>query len=259
MRKFGTLLLLAIVLLATLTTCAAEPASPSRTLRIVCIGDSITQGGVRDRAEYTYRWLLFQMLVDAGVAFDFVGSLQSGLHPDAEWPAAYDGVPFDRDHEGIYGIETAAARARLPAAIAQWPAAPDIALIHLGTNDRDARDYARAVKAPLREIIALLREENPAITILLGHLMFNDSPAAFRIMAEVAELRQEIDIEESPVRVVPHYHGWNDRPGRADSDTFDWVHPNPNGQRKMARNWLSAMQPWLREFRDSERVQPETP
>ncbi len=226
---------------ATGTESSAPPPA-----RIVCIGDSITQGGRRDREEYTYRWPLFQMLVDAGVRFDFIGSQRGGLHPDAEWPKEYQGVPFDPDHEGVYGIRTRAALERLPAAMARWPAPPDIALIHLGTNDQNAADLEREFKAPLRRIIELLREKNPRVIVLLGHLMMNDSPGAFRIMAVVSELRKEMDTPTSPVRVVHHYQGWIEEPGREDSDTFDWAHPNPRGQRKMAEQWFAALQPWLR-------------
>jgi lysophospholipase L1-like esterase len=227
-------------------TCVAETVQSSTPIRIVCIGDSITQGGKRDRKEYTYRWPLFQMLVDGGIPFNFIGSLKGGLHADAKWPTEYKGVPFDPDHEGVYGIKTIGALERLPEAMEKWTATPDIALIHLGTNDQSAKNYDQAVKDPLRQIIRLLRMQNPNIVILLGHLMFNDSPGAFRIMASVSELRKEMDTQESPVRIVQHYQGWNEQPQLINSDTFDWAHPNPTGQRKMAKKWMEAMQPWLK-------------
>lgn len=245
-RAIGLALIVSAVLSFGAGSAMSAETEAGSVVRIVCIGDSITQGGRREREEYTYRWPLFQMLVDAGTRFDFIGSLQGGLHPEAKWPAEYKGVRFDPDHEGVYGIRTLRAMERLPDAMAQWPAAPDIALIHLGTNDQGAADVEREVKAPLGRIVELLREKNPRVKVLLGHLMLNDSPGAFRIMAAVSELRKELDTPESPVRVVHHYQGWVEDPNREDSDTFDWVHPNPRGQRKMAEKWFAAMQPWLR-------------
>lgn len=241
----GFSLVASAALFTTASVAVSGEAESEPVIRIVCIGDSITQGGRREREEYTYRWPLFQMLVDAGARFDFIGSLQGGLHPEAKWPAEYKGVPFDPDHEGVYGIRTLKAMERLPGAMVRWSAAPDIALIHLGTNDQGAADVEQEVKAPLRRIVELLREKNPRVKVLLGHLMLNDSPGAFRIMAAVSELRKELDTPESPVRLVHHYQGWVEDPNREDSDTFDWVHPNPRGQRKMAEKWFVAMQPWL--------------
>lgn len=223
--------------------CCAVSAQ-AESVRILPLGDSITQGGKRDREEYTYRWPLFRMLVDAGIDFDFIGSLNKGLHSDAEWPPAYKGRPFDPDHEGVYGIKTAKARARLPDAIKQWDAPPDIALIHLGTNDQKAKDHDKAIVEPLREIIGLLREQNSNVIILLGHLNFNGGQA-LKIRPLVEALADEMNTESSPVVTVPMYEGWKENPSDPDTDTFDWAHPNPKGQEKMARQWFNAMQPFM--------------
>ena len=232
-------------ILTTILFCGTLASANAEPLRILCLGDSITQGGRDDRLEYTYRWPLFCMLVDAGVDFDFIGSLDTGRDEGAKWPKAYKGKDFDLDHEGVYGIKTRAALNRLPEASMQWDGIPDVALIHLGTNDKGADNPVDDVKEPLREIIEFLREKNPNIVILLGHMLANDDPAAFRVMAVVSELRKEMDTEQSPVRVVQHYRNWHENPEASNTDTFDWAHPNPQGQKKMAEFWFEAMQPWL--------------
>ena len=208
--------------LTTAILCGLLVGSHAEPVRILCLGDSITQGGKNDRAEYTYRWPLFCMLVDAEVDFDFIGSLDTGLNKDAKWPETYKGKPFDLDHEGIYGIKTRDALNRLPEASKQWDGIPDIALIHLGSNDKGEDNPVDDVKEPLRKIIEFLREQNPDIVILLGHLLSNDDPNAFRVMAVVSELRKEMDTEKSPVRVVQHYRNWHENPGLPNTDTFDW-------------------------------------
>ena len=219
-------------------------ASPPAPVKILCIGDSITQGGRQGREEYTYRWPLFCKLRDAGISVDFIGSRQAGLDPGATWPKEYKGLAFDPDHEGYYGFKTAAVRDRLKATLPSLEA-PDVALIHLGTNDQNAPDLFEAVVKPLEDIIAQLRARNPKVAVYLGHLNFNGG-AAVTIRPLVEDLATRLDTPGSPVVAVHHYRGWKENPQDPATDTFDWAHPNPQGQGKMADAWLAAMQPRLR-------------
>lgn len=231
-----------IIMLAAVMLAVCAVAEP---IRIMPIGDSITQGGKTSREEYTYRWPLFCKLVDENVDFDFVGSRKFGLQKAAKWPEEYKGHKFDPDHEGYYGIKTADALKALQTAQTNWVAAPDLALIHLGTNDQKAEDHKVAVQDPLREIILLLRKQNPNVVILLGHLNFNYGVAPQKIRPLVEELAKEMNTEKSPVITVAHYKGWKERPTLEDTDTFDWAHPNAKGQKKMADAWYEAMKPYL--------------
>jgi lysophospholipase L1-like esterase len=119
----------------------------------------------------------------------------------------------------------------------------DFALIHLGTNDQSSRDYRNDVLAPLQDIVKMLRKRNPNVTVLVGHLNFNGG-AALKIRPIVEEIRALSD-ENSRVATVHHYRGWNERPDHPETDTFDWAHPNLQGQRKMAESWFQAMKPTL--------------
>ena len=232
--------LLAISWSSTSTLLASDPDSSDK-IRIICIGDSITQGGKRDREEYTYRYPLFQMLTDAGVPFDFIGTRDQGLHADAKWPD-YENHSFDADHEGYYGAKTAKVRDKLKDNLGELPP-PDIALIHLGTNDQRSDDHRATILEPLKEIVALLREQNPEVTVLIGHLNFNGG-AALKIRPMVEEIT-ELSTDESRVATVNHFEDWSELPSAPDTDTFDWAHPNPQGQRKMAEKWFAAMRPDL--------------
>lgn len=217
-------------------------------LVILPMGDSITQGGLEDRDEYTYRYPLQQMLYQRGIAFEMVGTRRDGLHAGAMWPEIAPGVPFDLDHAGYYGWKT---RAVVDKVIAEWDkltATPDIVLIHLGTNDQKYPPHDVAVQAPLREFIGFLREKNPQVVILLGHLNFRDSEGAKSIRPLVQALAEEASTEASPVIAVHHYRDWVADPEADDTDTFDWAHPNPQGQRKMAEAWMAALEPHLPRF-----------
>jgi len=71
------------LLLLTLMLCFAVPvrAEEPAALRIVCLGDSITQrtgdhggGGVKWTPTFSYRYPLWKLLINAGFKVDFVGS-----------------------------------------------------------------------------------------------------------------------------------------------------------------------------------------
>lgn len=102
---------------------------PAAQTRILCLGDSITQS---DNLHKSYRYNLWTKLIDAGTEFDFIGSVSSNNGGSPTWPD-YLGKAFDRDHEGHWGWRADEIRASLPGWLANYT--PDIALIHLGSND----------------------------------------------------------------------------------------------------------------------------
>lgn len=241
MKTFHTLFFAALFCSALLVG-AFLPAE-AKTINIIPLGDSITQGGRADRAEYTYRYPLFFKLKDAGYDVNFIGSLHTGLNEEFKWPAK-NGVAFDPDHEGHYGWKTAAVRDKLPEWSAAWGAVPDIALIHLGTNDQDSKDYNADIVQPLKDIVTFLRTKNPRVAVLIAHLGFNGGNATI-IRPLVEAMAKEISTKESPVMTVATYEGWVENPDQAGSDTFDWAHPNERGQVKLADKWFAAMKPLL--------------
>jgi len=232
-----------IAILATLTALHsfADPQE-EQPMRFLCIGDSITQGGRNDRPEHTYRLPLQRMLHEAGRKYEFIGSQTKGLHGDTVWPEVAPGVPFDPHHEGYYGNRTAAVVDKVIAAWQDDQPAPDVVLVHLGTNDQGNLPHEETVQAPLKKLIEFLRGKNPRVKILLGHLNFNDSKGGNSIRPLVEALAAEMTTAESPVVTVHHYKGWHEKPDHPETDTFDWAHPNPQGQAKMAAAWLKALQ-----------------
>lgn len=233
------------------TECANRPG---QAIRILPLGDSITEGGRRDRPEYTYRYPLFYQLRKAGYAIDFIGSKRTGLHDDATWPAR-GGVAFDPDHEGRYGWTTAQVRDGLVKWIVRYSAPPDVALIHLGSNDYGAWNYYAAIIRPLRDIVAMLRTSNPCVVILLGHLNERGwRPWIIRSM--VALMAFALKTERSPVVTVPHHVGWTEDPAHPQTDTFDGAHPNLRGQKKMSEKWFAALVPLLERMKNIGEAKP---
>ena len=234
------MLLRSLIFLIFIFTSSAQ----DKPIRILPIGDSITQGGKVKQKEYTYRYPLFCMLKDAGVNFDFIGSLKTGLQKEATWPD-YKGEKFDLDHEGHYGWKTGKVYEKLPGWMKKYPEGCDIALIHLGTNDQGSKDFNKDIVEPLKGIIKLLRQQNPKVIVFVGHLNFQGGSAA-KIRPLVESMVKEVSTEESPVKTVHFYKGWVANPKSPGSDTFDWAHPNPQGQKKMAEKWFEVMKPYLK-------------
>lgn len=245
LRRFPCFFTLVLLFAASLL--AAAP------LRIVPIGDSITQGrGSKNNRIPTQSWRypFWKICLDHGAEVDFVGSLRGGFEDDPSWPD-YGGQSFDRDHEGHWGWKTNGIRDLLPEWLAGYT--PDVALILLGTNDwgedkaagLTAAQSAAQTRSEMLDIFGMLRDVNPEIVILLGG-PFQEWEPFPDYRREYTGLARAASQTQSPVVYVPMHEGWVSDPTKANTDTVDWVHPNASGDAKLAARWWTALQPLLR-------------
>ena len=68
----------------------------------------VTQSPIAEINRASYRYFLWKKLIDAGVDFDFVGSMNTQLdtYSKGETPQPdYKGQSFDKDHEGHFAWE----------------------------------------------------------------------------------------------------------------------------------------------------------
>lgn len=198
---------------------------------IVLIGDSITQG---PSTQLSFRYRLWKRLIDDGATFNFVGSLNANFSGNPVWPT-YAGRSFDRDHEGHWGWRTDQILGQLSGWLAGYT--PNIALIHLGSNDAFQNQSASSTIGELGQIIDRLRADNPRVKILLARILPTSTGAA--VNARINELNALItglvsskNTALSPVRLVDQNSGFNPA-----NDTYDGVHPNATGEEKMAQKW----------------------
>lgn len=217
--------LIAAVLACTSVAAAAEP-----TL-IIAIGDSITQGGQLGRPEYTYRWPLTRLLADEGHEFVFVGTRSTGLSEGFRWPEA---AWCDR-HEGYYGATTRFVVEQVGRNLASLPP-PDVALVHLGTNDNGWLSHDEVI-VPMSEMIAALRARNPAIAVLVYQPTKRLLAGGAVLHRGIRLMAERLDTPESKVAVVEDGGG---------AETFDGVHPDEVGQAQQASRWMEALRPILR-------------
>jgi lysophospholipase L1-like esterase len=197
--------------------------------KVMPIGDSITQGAA---GRASYRCQLWQKLQTGGYSADFVGSQTLG----------YSGANtctvsgFDLNHEGHWGWRAD----QILAQISTWAAntRPDIALIHLGTNDVFQGNTLDSTLQELGQIIDRLRAANPNIKVFLAQVIPATSSATNlqSFNQRIPGLAASKTTTASPVIVVDQWTGFN-----AQTDTYDGVHPNPTGEAKMAERWYQAI------------------
>lgn len=196
---------------------------PVRPLRIMPLGDSITDGmGVAGG----YRTDLWQYFRADGQAVQFVGS-------------EYGGPPTlgDRDHEGHPGWETA----QLDRHVTKWISTyePDVVLLHIGTNDLL---HGKAASAPAR------------LRTLLGHII-SAAPHAQVYVAAIIPLRlagldsQVRGYNRAVARIVAadaaagaHVRLVDMHSAVEPADLLaDGIHPDGGGFSKMAARWYAAL------------------
>ncbi|MCB2017565.1 MAG: hypothetical protein KDF54_08675 [Hydrogenophaga sp.] len=190
-------------------------------LRIMPMGDSITEGAV---GHNSYRRDLWTTLNGAGCQVNFVGSHSgvsggSAANPD-----------FDQDNEGHWGWRTDQMTAQAAGYVSS--SAPDIVLIHLGTNDIFQGENPAAVAQELGVLIDTIRSGKSDTQILLAKIITNaPDPGG------VAALNAQIDgvAASRGVRVVDQYSGFS------TGDLYDGVHPAPSGEAKLAARWAQAI------------------
>lgn len=195
------------------------------------LGDSITQG-----YKESYRQPLWSVLREAGWEVDFVGSMNQG------YAGGVDSGDYDHDHEGHWGWFADEVLERID----DWAvrATPDIVLMHLGTNDIGSGQDIEETTNEIREIVQRLRVHNPRVHVLLAAII----PVAHDIAEErlrrfnkrVAALAQELDTASSRVLLVDQFTGFDAR-----QDTYDGIHPNEQGNKKMADKWFAALESLL--------------
>lgn len=222
MKRSFTLVTYSIVMLLLCTgkLLANDP------VKILPLGDSITQG----TSYYpSYRESLWVLLQEQGINVDFVGS-HTELHGNPKSVTA----DFDHDHEGHWGWEVNEIIDELPGWLELYT--PDIALVHLGTNDFDRGEEIDQTLDELKSVLDLLRLNNPNMTILLAEIIPMRFKSTRQFNSSLRTWAKEQSTSTSELILVDQYSGYYSL-----IDNYDQYHPNARGQRKIARRWFDAI------------------
>jgi lysophospholipase L1-like esterase len=239
----------------------AQNYPPQGTVKIMPLGNSITQGTTgQDRAPYRrYLWLKLQQNNFNNV--DFIGSLNNVQN--SAGPGFFN--DYNRNHEGHWGwraseILNGYQRDDQPnntgsGKLSVWLQShvPDLVMLHLGTNEMIQYNvevdgsleafYANTIQT-IREIITELRNTNPDVFIFLAQLIpAKRSDVNTRITTfntHLFNLAKELDQPYPRVILVDQNNGFI-----AATDLYDNWHPNAVGAQKMADRWYEHIELYL--------------
>lgn len=245
--KYPFTFVLCFVLL--LLSCSNEPDSISETLpnsnsknKIMPLGASRVAGA---RPEYeSYRYELWKLLVNSGIEFDFTGTENDG----ANYPN-FNGLSFDRDHEGRGGINSSEIRSGIDAWLRE-SGVPDIVLFSSpGGNDDLTSITYEGVLNNINAIVDAIQAINPEATIIIEQAappMTNEQTSEFlavynQIIQDVVTIAERQSTTTSKVMTVDMATGFT------DAMLADDVHYNEAGARFIATRYFEVLQNILRE------------
>ncbi|MDX9856910.1 MAG: LamG-like jellyroll fold domain-containing protein [candidate division Zixibacteria bacterium] len=219
----ATLVLTCLALVTLVTAGWAQPAP----VRIMPLGDSITDGAVGSSDDTGYRRSLYLQLTNAGYWVDFVGSQIGGIPLD-----------FDRDHEGHGGWHANQIRDYVYGWLVQNPA--DIVLLHIGTNDISHGDAnPQEVAQILDEIDRYESTYGVSIKVILAAIISRDGgydPETADFNAGVLAIAQDRIAAGDDIAIVDMFEALT-----YPADLADAVHPNDVGYGKMGNVWFTAL------------------
>lgn len=230
-RGWAALVLGCLVL--TSIQVSTPAAAAERPVRILLVGDSVTQGSAGD---WTWRYRLWQHFQDQDVSIDFVGPRDDLYEHVAEVQGsqAYVDPAFDRDHAARWGMMLEFPDVPIAHLVAEYD--PDVVVEMLGVNDLYWRDSPQGVLGRVEAFVDEARSAKPTVELVLS-----EAPQIWRehvpeFNAGLAELAPTLDTAESPLVVADVDAGFDEF-----ADTWDRTHPNARGEMKIAAGVADAL------------------
>lgn len=228
MKRMSTVLWFLMGILLSAGWVRAKSPAP---LRVICIGDSITQA---DHETYSWRYALWEGALKNGKSLDLVGPFRKNYNGNPEWPKV-KGVAFDADHASQWGWTANKVADHLPGWLEKVEA--DVALIHLGTNDLLLGQGAASTLKDLQNITRTLQKDNPKMRILLAQIMPSASSRDFTgFNAALLKVAPTWSTEGSKVEVVDCFTGFD-----VENWTYDGLHPFGRGEEFLAARFAEAL------------------
>jgi hypothetical protein len=227
MRRLGGVL---AVLMVSGLLAAGTPSAPAATaplvddpVRILLVGDSVTQGSAGD---FTWRYRLWQHFAAQGTAVDFVGP-RSDLFDniaDTFGSYAYADPAFDHDHAARWGQSFDVQDVRVGDLVQAYD--PDLVVELLGVNDLTWGGASPETAAQrLHDFATEARDVSPSVGLVLVRVpqtWFAGVPEFNGLVEGVAD---DFDLPGAPATVASPDMGFEE--GR---HTWDPAHPNAAGE-----------------------------
>lgn len=217
-QKTVSILLMALFCLTTLQLSAAAKRKKvaAEPVRVACVGNSITYGtGIADREHFSYPVQLQQMLGNGYVVGNFgkpgATLLYKGHRPYVEQPEFKEALRFKGD----------------------------IAVIHLGINDTDPRNWPNYRDEFVKDYLSImdsLRAANPKVRFILARM----TPIADRHPRFQSGTKQWHDEIQTAIETVARVSGAEPIDFHEPLYPYpnllpDAIHPNPEGAGILAK------------------------
>jgi len=203
-------------------------AAGQTPVRMMPLGNSITDGSGSSH-DGGYRRDLYDLLQNAGIAFDFVGSRQTG----ADFS--------DRDHEGHPGF--LAAQLNVQSYLANRPA--DVIFLEIGTNDLSYGERAGRIRDDIERLVEAIHQAKPSIAIYLATVIprrrtsaqQQQTDALNAMLPDLVNAKSAAGHKIHLVDVAARFKAVSNWPAVLMDDD---LHPNDAGYALMANAWFEA-------------------
>lgn len=206
-------------------------------VKILPLGDSITEGAQAELGGY--RWPLENMLLDAGYAFDYVGSVRVGS------PAGMP-RPWHEGHGG-YQIESVDGGNQLEGPVvdsAMRTYHPDVILLLAGTNNLNFPDTLDPGKTSgmydrlLAQIFAL----SPGVGVVASPVPWKTSVPSDQVAAFNVRVQDIVGQYADAGYRITWVGGMTDAIDGGVENLPDGLHPSQPAYGRMAEQWFRALE-----------------
>jgi lysophospholipase L1-like esterase len=224
------------LLVPTAACAASSDAVPDGPQRVMILGDSITQGAL---GHHTWRYFFAQ----ATPGVDFVGNKQGtfsiyGGDWDYRGANAYAVSGWDSDHAAVWGGSMTNPNPepklyQLPIGELSATYQPDVIMSAWGINDLNAGTKPADLIAFYRGWIADAREQQPDVDFVIAALPWRFGALnpvrvdEFNGMLDNLAATEGTDASRVVIARM-------EQPYTKDADTYDGIHPNQQGEQKIA-------------------------
>ena len=230
----ATAAVVSCLLPATAATAAGAPRAP---VRVLIVGDSVTQGAAGD---WTWRYWLWRHLTGSGVPVDFVGP-NDGLccADDQALPGNQDyrDPSFDTDHAARWGMAYWAMDHPIQDLVTDYH--PDVVVDLLGFNDLFWLGDGPWVADEARQFVTDAQSADPDVDVVLGQIpqtwvradgganVYNQQ--LYDIASDRSDARSRVVVAKAETDFVE------------GTDTYDPAHPSGKGEVKIAAEIADAL------------------
>lgn len=222
MQKIINVFKALVLLSSSVLLMLAGASSYAQNLRIMPMGDSITEG-IGNPNGNSYRAPLYDSLINEVSQLDYVGNSRDGNFSD----------PENEGHSG-WKINDIAGIAN--ATLIQYR--PNIVLLHIGTNDLNGNVDVGTAPNRLAALIDQIFVAAPNATILVAAIIRSSSATTQeRIVSYNAQTRTIVDARANAGKHIALVS----MDAVTNADLADSLHPNEGGYTKMAVAWKAGI------------------